>query len=77
MHDSPAAAPTVRQGVVGTLLLLGFAAIPLGWSEGEIETGNRLFLWGLTTLLTILALWRGLSTARAAVHARRFRRPLG
>lgn len=59
-----------RKGVVGTLVLLGLAVIPLWWATDETETGNRLFLLGLGALLLALAIWRGASTARAAARGR-------
>ena len=61
---------TISQGVVGTLVLLALAAIPLWWATEEAETGNRLFLLGLGALLLALAIWRGASTARAAARGR-------
>lgn len=53
---------------MGTLGLLALAAIPLWWSTGEVEPGNRLVLLALAVLLVALAVWRGASTARAPMQ---------
>lgn len=66
MFGPPSTPPTIRQGVLGTFLLLVLAALPLWWSTDEVETGNRFVLWGAAALLLGLAVWRGVSTGRQA-----------
>ena len=71
MTEHSSTSSTTSQGVIGTLGLLALAAIPLWWSTDEVETGNRLVLLALAVLLVALAVWRGASTARAAISARK------
>ena len=58
---------STAQGVMGTVALLALAALPLWWAKHEGDRGNRAFLLALTALLLTLAVWRGVSTARAAL----------
>lgn len=69
MTEHRSTSSTTSQGVTGTLGLLALAAIPLWWSKDEVETGNRLVLLALAALLVAIAVWRGASTARAAMQA--------
>ena len=70
MTQHPSTSSTTVQGVLGTLGLLVLAGVPLWWATDEVDTGNRVVLLALATLVAALAVWRGASTARAARRAR-------
>jgi hypothetical protein len=54
-----------KVGLLGSAGLLLLAAVPFVWSLDEASTGNRVFLWALTAMLVLLAIWR----AKAAFKA--------
>lgn len=50
--------PTIGQALFGSLILGVLAGVPLYWSIGEQDQGNRIFLWILGCLVGVLAIVR-------------------
>jgi hypothetical protein len=68
--DSHPEKPSLAQIILGAVFLVALGTVPIIWSVGEADTGNRIFLWALGGLLLGLATWRAGIAVRLAREQR-------